>query len=213
VGEELPGFGHVGADDPGGASDCWGCHGFSIAAAPGSGPTVPFIASSDLLAIVAGTDAAITLVGTGFMNTYGAYEWLSDILLTASDGSSSVLTPDTVDACACTVTIPGTTATGNYTLQATKNDGTIVSNPVSLTVKPAVEITDLTCSKCLGTMTITGLSFSEKPEGTDEDMSVMEGSRPLNIISWTDTSIEVSGARCAGTVSVNTLYGSATWQQ
>jgi hypothetical protein len=213
VGEELPGYGHVGADDPGVASDCWGCHGFSVAAAPGGGPTVPFIASSDLLSIVAGTDTQVTLVGTGFYNTYGAYEWVSDILLTASDGSSSVLSPDSVDSCACMVTIPGTTAPGNYTLQAIKNDGTIVSNPVSLSVKPAVAITEVTCSKCLSTMTITGVSFSERPDGTDEDMSVTEGSRPLNIISWTDTSIEVSGARCAGTVSVNTLYGSATLEQ
>jgi hypothetical protein len=111
------------------------------------------------------------------------------------------------------VTIPGTTAPGNYTLQAIKNDGTILSNPVSLSVKPAVAISEVTCSKCLSTMTITGLSFSERPEGTDEDMSVTEGSRPLNIISWTDTSIEVSGARCSGTVSVSTLYGSATFEQ
>jgi len=111
------------------------------------------------------------------------------------------------------VTIPGTTAPGNYTLQAIKNDGTIVSNPVSLSVTPAVAITEVTCSKCLSTMTITGVSFSERPDGTDEDMSVTEGSRPLNIISWTDTSIEVSGARCAGTVSVDTLYGSATFEQ
>ena len=213
VGGELPGYGHVGADNPGAASDCWGCHGFTIAAAPGSGPTVPFIASSDQLAIIAGTDTQITLVGTGFTNTYGAYEWISSILLTASDGSSTVLTPDSVDACACMVTIPGTTAPGNYTLQAIKNDGSIVSNPVSLSVKPAVAITEVTCSKCLSTMTITGVSFSERPEGTDEDMSVTEGSRPLNIISWTDTSIEVSGARCSGTVSVDTLYGSATFEQ
>jgi hypothetical protein len=213
VGEELPGYGHVGADNPGADSDCWGCHGFSIAAATGSGPTVPFISSSDQLAIIAGTDTQITLVGSGFTNTYGAYEWISSILLTAADTSSTVLTPDFVDACVCMATIPGTTAPGNYTLQAIKNDGTIVSNPVSLSVKPAVAITEVTCSKCLSTMTITGVSFSEKPEGTDEDMNVTEAGRPLNIISWTDTSIEVSGARCAGTVSVNTLYGAATWQQ
>ena len=58
-------------------------------------------------------------------------------------------------------------------------------------------------------MTITGVNFAEKPAGTDEDISVTEDGRPLNVISWSDTEITVSGARCRGDVVVNGVYGSS----
>jgi hypothetical protein len=107
-----------------------------------------------------------------------------------------------------TVTIPGTTAPGNYTLQAVKDENTS-SNPLVISIKPEVVITGIDCSKCMGTMTITGSGFSEKPEGSDDYISVEEGERPLNIVSWTDTQIQATGARCSGTVTVNALFGSA----
>ena len=40
VGGEDPWYGHIGIDDPSGASDCWGCHGFTIASAPTIGNLV-----------------------------------------------------------------------------------------------------------------------------------------------------------------------------
>ncbi len=61
----------------------------------------------------------------------------------------------------------------------------------------------------MGTMTITGSGFSDKAEGSDEYINVKEGDRLLDIISWTDTQIQASGARCSGTVTVNALFGSA----
>ena len=64
----------------------------------------------------------------------------------------------------------------------------------------------------MGTMTITGSGFSENVDGTDEYISVKEDGRPADIISWTDTLIELSGARCRGTVEVNALFGSANHQ-
>jgi hypothetical protein len=113
-----------------------------------------------------------------------------------------------------TVTIPGTTAPGNYTLQAVK-DVLAASNPVPLSIKPEVLITEIDCSKCLGTMTITGSGFTEKPDGTDEDLYVIEGEggRLLQVISWTDTEIKVVDTRCRGDVTVNTIFGSATTPQ
>jgi hypothetical protein len=211
VGEELYGYGHVGADDPGGDSDCWGCHGFSMAAAPGSGPTAPSISSIDPPVMTAGTATQVTVLGSALTNTLGALEWTSQVVLTAQDGSTTELTPDTINSCLMTVTIPESMSAGNYELRAVKDD--LESGRFVISVIPEVEISEVTCSKCLGTMTITGVGFSEKPEGTDEDMSVTEGGRPLNIISWTDTSIEVSGARCTGDLEVTTLFGSATTQQ
>ncbi len=67
-GAEDAGYGHIGtAAGPDG--DCWGCHGFSVAAdgvVLGSG--VPSIYSADPIIIAAGTDTAIAINGTAFLN-------------------------------------------------------------------------------------------------------------------------------------------------
>jgi len=206
-GGELPGYGHIGADDPTGDSDCWGCHGFTAASAPGLGPVVPFISGADALVIPGGTDTAITLSGSSFTNNMGAFEWRSNIVLTAEDGSSTMLTPDTMDACTLTVTIPGTTAAGNYEVRAVKNE--TASNPIVISITPPAVITSIDCNEQSGTVTITGSGFSERPEGTEASINVTENGIPLNIISWTDTEIQASGAVC-GAITVNTLYNSST---
>ena len=141
------------------------------------------------------------------------FQWVSDVLLTAADGSSVMLTPDSISEKSLTVTIPGSTPTGNYKVQAVKND-TAKSNPAGISIIPDVVITEIDCSKCLGSMTITGSGFSVKPAGTDEDLYVIEGDggRLLEVISWTDTEIKVLDARCRGDVTVNTIFGSATAQ-
>ena len=56
-------------------------------------------------------------------------------------------------------------------------------------------------------------SLQESQKLKDEYISVEEDGRPVNIISWTDTEILISGARCKGTVAVNALFGSATRDQ
>jgi hypothetical protein len=215
VGGEAAGWGHVGRDAGVGDSDCWGCHGNYVpgAFAAASGPVVPFINSVDITALTAGTDTPITLAGVAFTNMIMDFQWVSDVKLTAADGSSVVLTPDSISEKSLTVTIPGSTPTGNYQVQAVKND-TAKSNPVGISIIPEVVITEIDCSKCLGTMTITGAGFSAKPGGTDEDLYVIEGDggRLLKVISWTDTEIKVLDARCRGDVTVNTIFGSATAQ-
>ena len=63
-------------------SDCWGCHGFSVAAdgvVLGSG--VPTIYSVDPIIIAAGTDTAVAVTGAAFSNGSLA------VRLTAADGS------------------------------------------------------------------------------------------------------------------------------
>jgi hypothetical protein len=162
--------------------------------------------------MTAGTDTPVTLTGSAFTNQTTSNQWLSDVALTAADGSSLILTPDSITENSLTVTIPGAAVPGNYALQAVKDEYTL-SNPVSLSIKPAVVIDDVDCSKCMGTMTITGSGFSENVDGTDEYISVEEDGRPVNIISWTDTEILLSGARCRGTVTINALFGSATRDQ
>jgi hypothetical protein len=207
VGGEDAGYGHVGRDAGPNDSDCWGCHGFAMASASVAGPGVPSISTSDTAVLVAGTDAQVTLTGAAFASILGTTLYISDVLLTAADGSGIYLVPDSVTEGSLTVTIPGTTESGNYTLQAVK-DGE-ASNVIGITVVPDVAIADVMCSKCLGTMTITGAGFAEKPANTDEDISVTEAGRLLNVISWSDTEITVSGARCRGDVTVNSVYGSS----
>ena len=106
-----------------------------------------------------------------------------------------------------TVTIPDNLTMGNYALRAVKSDK--MSNPLIISIRPEVIIDDVECSKCLGVMTISGAGFAEKIVGTDEEINVMESDRPLNVISWTDTLIKATGARCRGTVTVNSLFGTA----
>jgi hypothetical protein len=207
-GGEVAGYGHIGADDPTGDSDCWGCHGFTTASAPGLGPVVPFISGADVLTIPAGTDVAVTLSGSAFTNNIGAFEWRSSVSLTAEDGSLTILTPDTMDACSLTVTIPATTVPGNYEVRAVKNDTT--SNPIVISITPPAVISSIDCNEQSKTLTITGSGFSEKPEGTEATINVTENGTPLNIISWTDTEIQASGATCGGVITVNTLYNSSS---
>ena len=179
---------------------------------PEFGPLIPHINTVSYSNITAGSDTAIIITGAAFKNLAGETEYTSIITLTDSDGITvSQLTPDFINETWIIVTVPGTLETGNYTLRAVKLDKQ--SNAFNLSVTPEVMITDLDCSKCLGTMTITGSGFSEKPEGTDENITVLENGRPLNIITWTDTLIQASGSRCSGTVEIDALFGSASQSQ
>ena len=227
VGGELPGYGHVGADNPGFGSDCWGCHGFGMSSAPYAGPIIPSISSSDIWVITAGTNTEITLTGVAFTNLAGTYQWVSDVSLTAADGSTMTLTPDSITQGSLVVTIPGTTPTGNYTLQAVKGSYA-ASNPVAISIKPEVVITDVSYNGDI--VTITGSGFGDAPpEGAEEYLNVEVDGVPADIISWENTeiiaSVFVYGASSngtfssEGTVTVNSLFcnaifgGSSSCQQ
>jgi hypothetical protein len=207
VGAETAGYGHIGNND-----DCWGCHGFDQSTAPGSGPVVPFISSSDVLSMPAGTDTAVTLSGSAFTNTYfGIMTWTSNVVLTAADGATTELTPDSIGQSSLTVTIPGTTATGNYDMRVVKN-GTEESNPIVISVTPELKITQVKCMKRRGRLTIMGSGFGEKPEGTDAYMNVEVNGETVDVISWKDSRIKASISSCSSVenVTVNALYGSAS---
>jgi hypothetical protein len=210
VGEELVGYGHIGHQD-----DCWGCHGFLQSMATGSGPVVPTIISSDVAVITSGYDTSVTLIGSAFTNSYEpfpGYEltYSSTVVLTAADGSTTELTPDSISQNSLTVTIPGTTTTGNYDLRAVKN-GTEESNPIVISVIPDVIITDVKCRKKRGRLTIRGSGFSKKVDGTDAYINVEVNGLPVNIISWKDNMIKASVSGCStdAHIKVNTLFGSA----
>ena len=211
VGGELAGYGHVGRDIGPGDSDCWGCHGYATASAPGSGPLTPDISSTDVLSLTAGTDTAVTLTGSAFTNLVGSYEWTSDITMTGADGSATTLIPDSISSNQLTVTVPGSTDAGNYTLCAVK--GTYAtSNPIVISVKPELVISDSSCDRKKGVLSVSGSGFGEKPAGTDQYINVQVDGQAVDVTSWSDTRITASVSGCSNkaTIAVNALMGSAS---
>jgi hypothetical protein len=204
-GAEDPWWGHIGNN-----SDCHGCHGFSAANAPGAGPIIPDVGLLSSYDIVAGTGTSITIYGNAFTNEIMGNLVTSNVELTTADGSTTVLTPDSISESSMEVTIPGTLATGNYTLRAVK--GSSRSNASVIAVIPGVTITDTSCSKKKGVLTINGSGFDTKPEGTDADINVEVNGKVVDLISWSDTQIKASISSCSksSTIIVNALYGSAT---
>jgi hypothetical protein len=211
-GAEDPYFGHIGNQD-----DCWGCHGFASASAPGAGEISPSISDISASVMIAGTDATVTVTGAAFTNLLGTSEVLSNVVLTAKDGSETVLAPDAITTNQIVVTIPGTTPVGTYAVRAVK--GSVRSNPVALFVTPGVEITDVRCrgNKKRGyTLTISGAGFGDAPPAGSGDYLnvVLNGIVLDSTITWEDTEITAGVSRCPSTslVNVNALFGSDTAQ-
>ena len=210
VGGEAAGWGHVGRDAGAGDSDCWGCHGNYVpgAVAAASGPVVPFIDSVDITSITSGKDTQINLTGVAFTNMIMDFQWVSDVMLTAADGSSVVLTPDSVSEKSLTVTIPGSTPVGKHKVQAVKGD-LAKSNPVAITVNPDVQITSIECTDT--TLVITGTGFGDAPpDGSEVYLNAKVGGMVAEIISWTNTEIVAAAPFCSDAVTVNALFGSPT---
>jgi hypothetical protein len=161
----------------------------------------------------AGADTAVTLTGSAFTNYVGDFQWTSVVALTASNGSVVTLIPDSVTSSVLTVTIPGTTAAGNYELRAAKS--TARSNPVVISVIPSVVITGDSCQKKKGILNVTGSGFGDKPAGTNDYINVaINGSTvdEADLMAWNDTQIRVSVSSCPknATITVNATFGSAS---
>jgi len=132
----------------------------------------------------------------------------------AADGSSVTLTPDAISQSALTVTIPGTTAPGNYNLQALKADA--ASNPAVITVKPKVKIARVARATGKSTLTIRGSGFGGYAAGSGTSVAgtLASGSVEAAIVSWSDTKIEADFGDGAipDDVTVNSVFGSDTAQ-
>jgi hypothetical protein len=195
-----------------------------MAFAPGSGPIVPIVHAADRKVIDAGTNTAVTLTGASFTNITGANQYVSDVALTAADGSSVTLTPDLTDQGSMSVTIPGETAPGNYDVQAVKEDSAgddVASNPAVISIKPQVVITR---ASGYSTVRINGSGFGGYAAGSGTSVTgTVTIGIPGNgktktveaaIVSWSDTTIEADfGARRApDDITVNSVFGSDTSQ-
>jgi hypothetical protein len=218
VGGEDAGYGHVGRDAGPDDSDCWGCHGFAMAAvAPGSGPVIPTVYHSDVAVMAAGTDTLVVLTGAGFTNRAGNTLYESDVLVTAADGSSVTLTPDIIlNEGSLAVTIPGDTAPGNYNVQLAKAE--FVSNPAVISVVPVPSISGVTSD---GPVTISGSGFGGHIEGAGTSitgtLTTKKGKKnattttvEATVVSWSDTEIVADFGTSPDDVTVNSVFGSAT---
>ena len=164
---------------------------FEQAGAFGSGPVTPFLSDADGEVMTAGVDTAFTLTGAALTNLVGGtYRWVSEARLTAVDGSTVTLSPDSITMDSMTVTIPGTTGMGTYKLQAVKGTSA-ASNPVVINIKPEVRIDRVT--NIGETYTITGTGFGDTPPAGAEDyLNVQINGEVADIISWNDTEIIAS---------------------
>jgi hypothetical protein len=206
IGGEDAGYGHVGRDAGPGNSDCWGCHGFAAATAPRSGPIVPTLYNSGLSILNSGTDTSLVLSGAGFTNQAGDLLFESDVLVTADDGSTVTLNPDALSQDLLTVTIQGTMAPGNYSLQAVKGDSN--SNPVVISIVPEVVIVDAAADG--KTVTINGRGFSGYAAGSITSVTATDSGVKGAIVSWSDTTIVAEFQSRPTEVTVTSVFGTAT---
>ncbi|MHC4165897.1 MAG: hypothetical protein ACYSWQ_02945 [Planctomycetota bacterium] len=224
VGGEDAGYGHVGKDDPGGDSDCWGCHGgYTPSALPAlSGPLAATVYNVRPAIVRAGINTLVTATGSALTNTVDGVLFGSDVVLTAADGSSVTLTPGVIYEGLLKVTIPGSTAPGNYTLRAVKTDydgSPVPSNAVAIQIIPEVSITGVTTSD--GIVTINGSGFAGYAEGLETSVTgiVKTGIGRIKtattveakIVSWSDTVIKADFGASPEAVTVNSVFGSDTY--
>jgi hypothetical protein len=179
-----------------------------------SGPTIPVIYSTNNTILTEGAETNLILTGIGFtnQNLLGG-EVQSEIVLTADNGTTTTLIPESITQSSISVTVPGTLPQGNYILTAFKTSKH--SNAKNISIVPEVRIISASCTG--GIITLTGTGFTDSPpESAHEFVYVKENNITLECLndeSWTTTEIQVSGAVCSGEIKINSLFGSDTWQQ
>lgn len=210
-------YGHVGQQ-----KDCWGCHGFALQADSGSagGAIIPSVDGVDASAdLVEGRTVTLIVNGAGFINMVanpmtGDFEssMESQVEITDPAGNTTTLTPTAIteDRIEVNVTLA---AAGNYELRVVKGD--YKSNPVVITVADAVTANSVTC---LGNVvTIKGSGFSRYVKATDSGTSLTAQDASGNTLnckinSWRDATITATCNACPSTVTVNSIWGSASKQ-
>jgi hypothetical protein len=214
VGGEEPGYGHIGRDAGPGDSDCQGCHGgyAPSALAPLSGPVVPTVNSAYPALITAGADTQVVLTGSALTNTAGGSVYESEAVLIAADGSTVTLAQGAINERFLAVTVPAQTAPGNYTLQAVKTDEAgkqVASNPVVISVVPEVIITRLSSD---GIVTIEGNGFGGYAAGSGTSVTgdIAGETVEATVVSWSGTLIKADFGASPVTVTVNSVFGTAT---
>ncbi len=216
-GQEDLGWGHIGN-----SWDCFGCHEsfngasvsgnsgmFSASSTPQTGATIPYMYGMNTFSVTAGKDTVLHINGSGFINETGGVTYLSDVVV-ENGVDTLTLERASITVNSIEVTVPSTLPVGLYDIRIRKDDK--LSNKDIVAVIPEVRITDVSCNRKKGVLTVSGSGFGEKPVGTGAYINMQIDGQTADIISWADTLIKapVSGCRGDATVTVNALMGSAT---
>ncbi|MBE0598822.1 MAG: hypothetical protein IH614_16325 [Desulfuromonadales bacterium] len=211
-GAEPAGFGHIGSQQ-----DCWGCHGFELsttASAPKSGAVIPSLYYLSASGVRAGN--TITLTGTGFINDIldAAGSTMvtldSQVALTDAAGFETIVAPIEVTGDSIKVQIPSGVPAGNYRIAAKK--ALKYSNPLNLTITPAVTVYSALCSQ--GVVDISGTGFSSYLNAVNSGTSVEAAAATelvrAQILAWDEDQIKAKFSACPDSVIVSSVFGRAT---
>jgi hypothetical protein len=216
-GEEDLGWGHIGN-----GWDCYGCHesfngasalmessAYTASVTPQTGATIPSVAGLSTRMVTAQRETVLDIYGAGFINIAGGIQLMADVVL--NNGVVTVVLDKSASAeNSITATVPSTLSPGLYELRVVKEDKK--SNKEIIAVIPPVAISDTSCNKKKGILSITGSGFGDKPTGTDAYITVQVNGEAADILSWSDTLITASIASCRtiDDITVTALMGSAS---
>lgn len=207
--------GHIGNSD-----DCWGCHGNNgdvtvTPLAPISKPqiTIPQLENLNLLTWKTGTAFEMTLSGNGFINQGGLVSGITfrpTVQLTDNNGNATILMPNAESVNSVQVSIPNTLPASNYWVQIKKDS--VLSNPIAISITPAIQPGPAICVAKLGIMLIRGNNFSMFLQGSDSGTRITGDGIDANIIYfWRDHMIAARfNGGCPTTVEVTNVFDSIT---
>lgn len=202
---QLTGYGHLGPND------CQGCHAWYVAGSlgPGFDLIVPTIGSLSTNKVFEGSDTVLTIYGDDLVTTIDNVTRSSVVVV--SDGTNNVtITPTSITPSEIVVSIPALDR-GLYSIYALK-DGNIESNKKPVVSVPKVIISSARKVNSTNVL-ITGSGFGTYDPAYNNwtNVTIKRGStiRSLQIISWSDTSINVlsTSTRTGDTATINSVYG------
>jgi hypothetical protein len=204
-----PGYGHLGPND------CQGCHASYVAGslAPGADIIIPSISSISSNNVLEGSAKMVTISGDDFVTTVDGVTRSSVVVITGG-ASDITISPNSVSPNNMIVTLPPLNK-GLYGIHVHK-DGNVESNTKPLVSAPSVIISSV--RKMDSTrVTIVGSGFGTYDLTYDSFVNVTingSGLRSVQIVNWSDTSINVTspGAIVGDTVAINSVYGTNSSQ-
>ncbi len=208
-GAETAFNGHIGNTD-----NCWGCHGNDrqvASLAAGFSPataTTPQLDGTNLSTWEQGTTFELTLAGSGFINQGGLLNELTfrpTVQLTDSAGNTTVLTPNAESVSSVQVTIPATLPADNYRVQIKKD--TALSNPLVISVTPALSIRSAICYSRFNLVILTGTGLSQFLPGKNTGTGITgDGVEAFRVFRWKNGMIAAMFTTCPTEVEVTNVF-------
>ncbi len=196
---------------------------------------IPTINSLSTQTVSSGVEATITIDGMNMVNSslskeyeYGedgailldenrkpisqtiTNTWTSEVVVTDKNNNNVVIVPDYQDTNKLEFTLPATLAPGFYQVSLKKEGH--VSNPIGLTVTPAIAVRQAVVFTPYGGLVImSGLNFMDAlPNGMTYKLIDQDGNAPKRIYLWRDDFIIALFDNIPESVTVDNLYNEKT---